>query len=602
MASSGLDWKNNPIKTLSGAGGTDAPPTVSDWIKFEDGARRSCTAVGIEHIFTMLEALSKRADFIPLFEDMGAIPDPNGGMNYQQIEFQSAVVLFAYGCGKDFRFPAPGPGTSEEHTRRNCAELVKQLASFGLQIKNAAERHRAAVFIGNDKRIVDHPLRALIEYRKLELTFYPFKSVKPNIAWEDLNKAAMKTLYLDPEVIDAHMTEITVIRNQLLVNKSASEVDEMFVGTFIRQLQAVDGSDNDKDVRLWRSDAASWYKKFEENPEQMPWDVLVGEVQKALSRFKADGVGASGNKRPRMQISGPPGLAMYTYEEAYGMAMQAAEGAYLAAQGVCFNCGQPGHIRRDCPRPSTSQGPPMSRQAMRYGARGRGIGGAMRGNGRGAMGSGGAARGGRAFGGAAPMRGGRGAGGAYLANPGGVYPGPGGAYPGANPGGAFPGAGGAFPAMHANPGGAFPGAGGAYPAASSNANAYIAGAAGGGVQNSHLPRHEQKVFNKPFEQVVNAQAMYAAQHGQPAQYGIETEQHCNEDSMAGGYGQDQQQYGEQYDPTEDYDGCADGFAMAAYPGRSAELGEAVKAHAYFAFGGNFGLTDGMDREQLDPVS
>ena len=56
----------------------------------------------------------------------------------------------------------------------------------------------------------------------------------------------------------------------------------MFVGTFIRQLQAVDGSDNDKDVRLWRSDAASWYKKFEENPEQMPWDVLVGEVQKAL--------------------------------------------------------------------------------------------------------------------------------------------------------------------------------------------------------------------------------------------------------------------------------------------------------------------------------
>ena len=184
-------------------------------------------------------------------------------MNYSQLEFQMAVVEFAHDCGKIFKFPVPG---NVVQTRSNLKELKQQLASFRVQVKTAAEKHRLHVFIGGTSAIEEHPLQALIEYRKLELTFYPYKNTKVNVAWEDMNRVLALDLYLKPALIHARMTEITVIRNRLATKKSTSDVDETFIGTFIRKLQAMDGDMQDPNMQLWRTDTSKWYQAWEEDP------------------------------------------------------------------------------------------------------------------------------------------------------------------------------------------------------------------------------------------------------------------------------------------------------------------------------------------------
>ena len=286
MTSAGLDWKNNPIPKLHGYHGLESIPELTNWIAWEDGCRRACDAVGVDFIYPMLKAMAKM-ELIPLFIERGVIPDPDGNVHYHQIEFQKAVVEFARDCGKIFKLPVPG---DDMQIQINLKELKQQLASFGNQVKTAAERHRLHVFIGGTEAIEEHPLRALIEYRKLELTFYPYKNTKANMAWEDMNRVVGLELHLDPAMIHARMTEITVIRNRLAAKKPASEVDEMFIGSFIRKLQTMDGDETDHNVRLWRTDTSAWYKAYEEDPRKVSWDELQSNVLKALTRFGYSGV------------------------------------------------------------------------------------------------------------------------------------------------------------------------------------------------------------------------------------------------------------------------------------------------------------------------
>ena len=581
MSSAGLDWRNNPIPLLHGSDGPNSPPGAESWHDFIDSAQRVTDSVGFGAAFKMIEAMALRPDFIPLFIDLGAIPGPDGtSMDYNQTEFKVAVVQFAHNCGYVFRTGMPAPG--DVARLDECLnELKVKLASFGAQIKKAAVRHRPAVFIGNDRKIAAHPLRSLIEFRKLEATFYPFINAAPTVAWEDLNRAALKDLRLDPAEIEAQMTEITLIRNQLMNRRTAADIDETFIGTFIRRLQAAEGDGESSEVRLWRSDAAGWHKQFENDPASLPWDVLHEQVSRSLTRFAASAgteTGDFGNKRPRISASAPPGIAMFSEQEAYGMAMQAAQGAYMAASssGICYNCGKPGHIQRFCP--NITGVPPPTRTSMRYAARGRGFGGVM---GRGIGGAGGTypARGGRGAGGAFPARGGRGG------TPGGTMPGR-----GMRPGGIIPG----------RPGGR--GGAVAYAASVAQGNAHAAGMHAAG-QVPPMTKAAQRVYNKPFAQTVGA-AMYAGQYEDAGseQQGFEQATFADEEAAgfeyAGGadYVHDAEEtpYDDYYEEASE---DASSFGFAAIPGhsqRSAELGEMVKAHAYFAFGGNFGLGEGLD--------
>ena len=64
--------------------------------------------------------------------------------------------------------------------------------------------------------VIPHPLRALIEYRKLEASFFPFKNAAPTEAWEDLITIVRKPMRLDPDMIEQRITDINTVRNQLI--------------------------------------------------------------------------------------------------------------------------------------------------------------------------------------------------------------------------------------------------------------------------------------------------------------------------------------------------------------------------------------------------
>eukprot|EP00961_Rhodomonas_salina_P141518 1905593-Rhodomonas_salina.1 len=70
------------------------------------------------------------------------------------------------------------------------------LASFGIQIKNAAQMHQSECFVGNGPLITDHPLREVIEWKLLEQAINPFKTSVLNSLWTKLQAAVQKDLQL----------------------------------------------------------------------------------------------------------------------------------------------------------------------------------------------------------------------------------------------------------------------------------------------------------------------------------------------------------------------------------------------------------------------
>eukprot|EP00961_Rhodomonas_salina_P118515 1595541-Rhodomonas_salina.1 len=70
------------------------------------------------------------------------------------------------------------------------------LASFGIQIKNAAQMHHSERFVGNGPLITNHPLHEVIEWKLLEQAINPFKTSALNSLWTKLQAAVQKDLQL----------------------------------------------------------------------------------------------------------------------------------------------------------------------------------------------------------------------------------------------------------------------------------------------------------------------------------------------------------------------------------------------------------------------
>eukprot|EP00961_Rhodomonas_salina_P253570 3426783-Rhodomonas_salina.1 len=77
-------------------------------------------------------------------------------------------------CGKQFFNLDPMQNVDDLWRAHGLLHL--DWASFGAQIKTAAQEHHCDIFVGNDCRISKHLLHELIKWKLLELSFDPFKA------------------------------------------------------------------------------------------------------------------------------------------------------------------------------------------------------------------------------------------------------------------------------------------------------------------------------------------------------------------------------------------------------------------------------------------
>eukprot|EP00961_Rhodomonas_salina_P048640 653000-Rhodomonas_salina.1 len=138
---SSFNWKNHPLEKLHETGLPHVRATLSSFVVWKDGVIRSTSAVGGKYITKLVTWLMARPELIPMFADVGIAVDEFGNADYDSIHFNRAIVALATLCGKNW-------GTLDvEHTDngvRQGVEVIKtDLASFGIQVKNAAQLHHS---------------------------------------------------------------------------------------------------------------------------------------------------------------------------------------------------------------------------------------------------------------------------------------------------------------------------------------------------------------------------------------------------------------------------------------------------------------------------
>eukprot|EP00961_Rhodomonas_salina_P072892 979216-Rhodomonas_salina.1 len=81
-----------------------------------------------------------------MFADVGVAVDEAGNADYASLEFNQAIVALALLYCKQF-------GVIDINTERGVFDAVNalkmDLASFWIQIKNAAQMHHSECFVGN---------------------------------------------------------------------------------------------------------------------------------------------------------------------------------------------------------------------------------------------------------------------------------------------------------------------------------------------------------------------------------------------------------------------------------------------------------------------
>eukprot|EP00961_Rhodomonas_salina_P149614 2014209-Rhodomonas_salina.1 len=118
--------------------------------------------------------------------------------------------------------------------------LCLDLASFGAQIKTAAQEHHCNIFVGNDHWISKHQLRELIKWKLLELSFDPFKDLSANTHWATLQALVAQDHNLNADEITPHFAAISVLRSQIMVSSTSTtneSIKERVVGILIDKLQ-----------------------------------------------------------------------------------------------------------------------------------------------------------------------------------------------------------------------------------------------------------------------------------------------------------------------------------------------------------------------------
>eukprot|EP00961_Rhodomonas_salina_P122592 1651186-Rhodomonas_salina.1 len=116
---------------------------------------------------------------------------------------------------------------------------VKDLSSFGLQVKNACKVHHSNVFLNNDSTITLHPLREIIVWKLLELSF---KASAAGNDWVKLQQAIMVDLTLDCYFLTSYMLLIAGLSNKAVSGSSERNTDTKILGTLIKKPQEADGN------------------------------------------------------------------------------------------------------------------------------------------------------------------------------------------------------------------------------------------------------------------------------------------------------------------------------------------------------------------------
>eukprot|EP00961_Rhodomonas_salina_P190317 2567793-Rhodomonas_salina.1 len=349
-------WKNNPIERLYAKDDPSLPATESDFIKWKDGAQRSKAAVqvGAGYITCMITFFENDATLIPTFSNVGVPVDANGKADDNLTSFNHAVIALASLCGKNFQ-PLDYLNVDADLWKA-IASLRLDLSSFGLQIKNACKAHHSDAFSANDVSITTHPLREIIKWNLLEISFNPFKTSSAGNDWVELQEAIMIDLSLDFDSLTAHMARVSLLCNKSVSGSSEQDIYSKILGTLIKKLQEAEGYESLRTVRIWRAVSTQWYtdSDHQKDPSSVPWNVLKLTVSKELLCFKGS-ESFSNSKRPKLNTSVPPGVAFpaFSAKEMYDVAMQAITNQCAArtSGSECWNCGQIGHQNRNCPHP-----------------------------------------------------------------------------------------------------------------------------------------------------------------------------------------------------------------------------------------------------------
>eukprot|EP00961_Rhodomonas_salina_P031303 421456-Rhodomonas_salina.1 len=81
-----------------------------------------------------------RPELIPMFAYVNVLIDEAGNADYSSLEFNQAIVALALLCDKSF-------GAININTERGVCDAVDvlkmELASFSIQVKNAAQLHHS---------------------------------------------------------------------------------------------------------------------------------------------------------------------------------------------------------------------------------------------------------------------------------------------------------------------------------------------------------------------------------------------------------------------------------------------------------------------------
>eukprot|EP00961_Rhodomonas_salina_P293718 3933979-Rhodomonas_salina.1 len=317
-------WKNNPIYWLHATDDYASQATESKFIEWKDGVQCSMAAVSAGYISRMITYFENSVTVVPMFDNIGVQINAYGRADYNSVPFNRAVVGLASLCGKNFQLL---------NFMNVDADLWKE---------NACKTHHSNVFLANNSTITAHPLREVIEWKLLELSFNPFKASSAENNWVELQEAIMIDLSLNFDSLTSHMAHITLLHNKAVSCSSEQDIDSKIFGTLIKKLQEADGDESLLPVRIWRAASTKWYTNHQKDLSSVQWSELKLAVSKELLWFKSPD-SSSSSKRPKLHPPVPPGVAFPAISAGaiYDIAMQAISDQRSAAPpgSECWNCG-----------------------------------------------------------------------------------------------------------------------------------------------------------------------------------------------------------------------------------------------------------------------
>mmetsp|Transcript_68603 Transcript_68603/g.143115 ORF Transcript_68603/g.143115 Transcript_68603/m.143115 type:complete len:1720 (-) Transcript_68603:7252-12411(-) len=288
------------------------------------------------------------------------------------------VVNQAIQCGREFRDLDP---TSDLYVKKNYIAVQLDIESFGAQIAKAAPKDRRDIF--NQEDLMEFPLSPLLEWHALHRSFDPHLNKDPTAYREALNTTLAENLNLSQQWITTWVSRIANARTDLIKCESSKTVDTSIIGTVINKFVALD--DTVPNSTKWQIKASKWQEKYLEDNTSISWMNLKQSILSVADASKPKRETATENAsecsvRPRLQPATPSGVALAAAErdEIYNFAFNAALAAVHADRQnrVCYTCGKPGHIQRDCPLRAPGQQnnfyPPMQQRISRWDLRGRG--------------------------------------------------------------------------------------------------------------------------------------------------------------------------------------------------------------------------------------